>query len=113
MLELDDRAKKITGINSMRFKNLFNYGDTIGIIACSDGISYEYNDKLKNIINILSIVGIKVVLSKTLFKKNGPFSGTAIERAVELIRFFKDDTINGIFDISGGESANQILEYID
>lgn len=111
MYKLNEKTKRISAINSMRIKKLFNYGDTIGIISCSDGISC--NDSFNRIIDILEAVGLKIKFSETLFKKNGPFSGTAIERANELSKLYSNESINGIFDISGGESANQILEYID
>jgi muramoyltetrapeptide carboxypeptidase LdcA involved in peptidoglycan recycling len=57
--------------------------------------------------------GLEVEMSNTLFRRNGYFSGSPKERAVELNRLYNDEEISAIFDISGGDSANQILEYID
>ena len=38
---------------------------------------------------------------------------TARERAGELMKFYQDDSIREIFDISGGDIANEILPYLD
>lgn len=53
------------------------------------------------------------MVANTLFRKEGYFSGNPQERAAELNQLFKNTEISAIFDISGGDSANQILEYID
>ena len=41
------------------------------------------------------------------------FSGTDEERAADLMRFYKDDSIDAIYDISGGDLANGVLRYLD
>ena len=40
-------------------------------------------------------------------------SGTAKERADALMKFYQDNEIKGIFDISGGDVANGILPYLN
>lgn len=69
--------------------------------------------KVEELIRILNSVGLEVVMSNTLFRRDGYFSGNPKERATELNRLFNNDEILAIFDISGGDSANQILEYLD
>ena len=46
-------------------------------------------------------------------RKNSVFSGTAKERAQALMEFYIDSEIKMIFDISGGDIANQIIPYLD
>ena len=53
------------------------------------------------------------MFSDYIYEKNGPFSGTAKERAEALMDFYRDDEIKGIFDISGGDLANGVLPYLD
>lgn len=88
-------------------------GDCVGIIACSDGLSKEYEDKLNQLINILSEFGLQIRLAKTLYKADGPFSGTPEDRANELMDFYTDKSVKAIFDVSGGDSANELLDYLD
>lgn len=85
----------------------------VGLIACSDGVRVENLLKVEELIRILNSFGLEVVKSNTLFRRDGYFSGNPKERATELNRLYKNDEIRAIFDISGGDSANQILEYID
>jgi len=35
------------------------------------------------------------------------------ERDVELMKLYEDDNIGDIYDISGGDLANVVLEYLD
>lgn len=53
------------------------------------------------------------VYSKCIYEREAVFSGSAEERAQELNNFYKNDSIKGIFDISGGDVANEVLPYID
>jgi len=93
---------------------LLKKGDYVGLISCSDGMSKtNSNGLLEAIIEKLGTFGIKVKCAETIFRVNGPFSGTPQERASELNRLFSDGEIKAIFDVSGGDSANQVLDYLD
>ena len=92
---------------------MFNYGDKVGIVCCSNGQKQIYKDKIEYLENTLIEIGLKPVFSDYIFEKNNVFSGTAKERADALMTFYKDDEIKGIFDISGGDVANGILPYLD
>ncbi|WP_425447017.1 S66 family peptidase [Dethiothermospora halolimnae] len=94
-------------------KPILDYGDKVYIIACSDGLRDNYSENLDSIIDNLKKIGLETVQAKTLFRKIGPFSGTPKERAKELMKGFTDDSIKAIFDISGGDSANEILDFLD
>lgn len=88
-------------------------GNKVGLIACSDGVRVENQPKVEELIRILNAFGLEVEMATTLFRKNSYFSGSPRERALELNRLYANDEIQAIFDISGGDSANQILEYIN
>lgn len=52
--------------------------------------------------------------SNCLYSQNGSvFSGTPIERAGELMRFYRTPDIGMIFDVSGGDLANGVLPFLD
>lgn len=88
-------------------------GDKIALVCCSNGLSVEYADNLKKLITILEAMGLNVIKSKYIFAKNSVFSGNEKERADVLMDFYKDNSIKAIFDISGGDAANGILDFLD
>lgn len=92
---------------------MLKYGDKIGIVCCSNGQKGTYTEKIKYLENTLIAIGLHPVFSDHIYEKESIFSGTAQERANELMRFYNDDEIKGIFDISGGDVANGILPYLD
>lgn len=92
---------------------MFKYGDKIGIVCCSNGQKKTYMGKIKCLENTLIDIGLKPVFSDYIYEAESVFSGTAKERASALMKFYRDDEIKGIFDISGGDVANGILPYLD
>ncbi|EOU1741712.1 LD-carboxypeptidase [Clostridium perfringens] len=96
---------------SMSFLNKRN---KIGIISCSNGLSI----KNKNIIDELKLnlksLDIEMVEGDTLYAKEyNLFSGTGEEKARALEKLFLDKDIKMIFDISGGDLANEVLDFLD
>ncbi|WP_315080904.1 LD-carboxypeptidase [uncultured Clostridium sp.] len=91
---------------------LLNFGDKVGIIACSNGLDKSMELKIDKLEKILMDIGLNVVFSNTIFKKYSVFNGSGKERAIELMKFFEDSSIKAIFDVSGGDLANEILEYL-
>ncbi|HOJ64239.1 MAG TPA: LD-carboxypeptidase [Spirochaetota bacterium] len=81
----------------------------IGLIGCSSFDVEKNGEDLAKIKNILQYnLNIKVKIADSLFSiRNNK------DKANDLNLFFKDREIDIIFDISGGDAANNILEYID
>ncbi len=86
---------------------------TVGIVACSNGQKAEFINQNEELIKYLQSIGSKVVLSNCIYEKCGVFSGTAKERAYELMKMFNNPDVEEIYDISGGDLANQILDELD
>lgn len=92
--------------------SFLNKGDKIGVISCSNGLS------IKNIIDELKLnlksLDIEMVEGDTLYTKEyNLFSGTGEEKARALEKLFLDKDIKMIFDISGGDLANEVLDFLD
>lgn len=85
----------------------------IGIVCCSNGLKRSYSERVKELEETLASIGLHPVFSEYIYEKNGVSSGTAKERAQALMDFYRDDEIEEIFDISGGDIANGILPYLD
>lgn len=92
---------------------MLHIGDTIGLVACSNGLSISQTDNINNLINTLNNLGLKVKLSPFIFAKNSIFNGSPKEKAEALENMFLDSTVKIIFDISGGDLCNEILEYLN
>ncbi len=86
--------------------------DKIALVACSNQLNISSKDKIKEIIKIFNSFNIEVLVSKNIFKTNIQYSSGEV-RGKELNKFFKDDSIKYIFDISGGDLCNEILPYLD
>lgn len=92
---------------------LLNCGDKVGIVACSNGLDESNRIKMKELETTLNCLGLKTIFSDKIYRKVSVFSGIAEERAEVLMKFFKDSSIKSIFDVSGGDLANGILDYLD
>lgn len=84
-----------------------------GIVCCSNGLSKDKESTLQQLTGVLEQVGVEPVYSKYVFAESGVRSGTAEERAAALMEFYKDSQVDIIFDVSGGDIANEILPYLD
>lgn len=85
----------------------------IAITCCSNGQERATEPVLLELRKILERQKIQVVFTRYLYGKQGVFSGSGREKAEELNDFYRDPEIDGIFDVSGGDLANEVLEYLD
>jgi muramoyltetrapeptide carboxypeptidase LdcA involved in peptidoglycan recycling len=92
---------------------LLNYGDKIGIVACSNGLDVSNIVKITELETALNTIGLKTVYSDKIYKNFSCFNGTGEERALSLMNFFEDSSIKAIFDVSGGDLANGVLDYLN
>lgn len=92
---------------------LLKNGDKIGIAACSNGLKIESKPRIRQLEEKLISLGLEVKFSTNIYRGSSISNGTGKERADALMNFFKDNKIRAIFDISGGDLANETLEYLD
>lgn len=89
-------------------------GDKIGIISCSNGLSIKNKNLIDELKLNLKSLDIEMVEGDTLYAKEyNLFSGTGEEKARALEKLFLDKDIKMIFDISGGDLANEVLDFLD
>ena len=88
-------------------------GSKIGIVCCSNGLRPEQAETIKMLVQILEKSGLEVDLNPYLYGDENGQAGTARERAGALMKFYEDDSVTDIFDVSGGDMANEILSYLD
>ena len=94
--------------------SFLNKGDKIGIISCSNGLSIKNKNIIEELKLNLKSLDIEMVEGDTLYAKEyNLFSGTVEEKSRALEKLFLDKDIKMIFDISGGDLANEVLDFLD
>lgn len=86
--------------------------DRIALTACSNALRTADKPRLGELLQVLRNMGLDPVLSPDLFA-DSPFGAYPQERADTLCRFFADPEIKAIFDLSGGNLANEIIDRLD
>lgn len=84
-----------------------------GLVCCSNGQLEIYKNDIESLDAKLRNIGISPVYSDYIYSKDSVGAGTAKERAAALMDLYNDDSVDAIFDISGGDIANEILPYVD
>ena len=92
---------------------ILNRNDKIALVVCSNGKNIEDEDRLQKLEDILVEMNLVPIFSKYIYKDKFGRGAKAQVRAEELMSFYKNKEIKAIFDISGGDIANEILEYLD
>ena len=88
-------------------------GSRAGIVCCSDGRKAKTKEELDLLIRKLESLGLCPQLSPCIYAGNSASAGSGRERAQALMDFYRDDSIRVIFDISGGNAANEVLPFLD
>ncbi len=92
--------------------SIFKHNDTIGLISCSNGLNEDMQEKIENLVTILNSINLNVIISKSLYRNLDGTTVSAEYRAKELMDFYNNKNIKGIFDLSGGDLCNEILDYL-
>lgn len=92
---------------------MLQHGDKISIIACSNGLLDSQSKQIENLYMILKKAGLIPVLSPYLYRQESVFATDAKNRAKVLMDSYNDNEIKAIFDVSGGNIANEILDLLD
>lgn len=88
-------------------------GRKIGIVACSNALQEAQEEQISKLNQILLHKNITPVFSGCIYAKDSVFSGKAQERAEAVMEFYQREDIEAIFDISGGDLANEVIPYLD
>ena len=92
---------------------MLQQGDKISIIACSNGLLDSQSKQIENLYMILKKAGLILVLSPYVYRQESVFATDAKNRAKVLMDSYNDNEIKAIFDVSGGNIANEILDLLD
>ena len=91
---------------------MLDKGDSVGLVACSDGFPNDNHEVIEEVENSLYDMGYKAVTGNIYCtKENRTLSSK--DRADVFNEMVRNPEIKVVFDISGGDSANEILDYVD
>jgi muramoyltetrapeptide carboxypeptidase len=85
-------------------------GDIVAIISPSFCVDEK---KVEDAVIFLEKWGLKVVVGRNAFKRNGPFAGTDEERLTDLQEMTNSDEIKAIFCARGGYGVSKIINKVD
>lgn len=87
-------------------------GVRAAVVCCSNRRPKSERAKIQRLEQVLRGMGVIPVFGTQIFADEEA-RPTGRERAEQLMRFYRDDEVREIFDISGGDIANEILPYLD
>ena len=92
---------------------MLKVNDKIALVVCSNGKNIEDKARLKNLEDILVEIGLVPIFTKYIYKDKFGRGAKSQVRAEELMSFYKNKEIKAIFDISGGDISNEVLDHLD
>lgn len=90
-----------------------NKGDKVGIVACSNPLEEESREEIRELILILKEWELEVIVSPYIYGIDIPILARGKLCGETLMNFYQNTDIKAIFDISGGNIANDVLEHLD
>ena len=92
---------------------MLHAGDTVALVCCSNGQREEFREQNRQLTKVLQSFGLLVWESPYLYAEKTVFPADAKTRAEILMDCYRNPSIRAIFDISGGDIANEILDFLD
>lgn len=93
--------------------NLLSKNDSIALVSNSNGLDISMIDKINELEYILKQLNLQPIASNSLFKDDNNKTFSAEIRAKDLMKFYNDNNIKAVFDLSGGDLCNEVLRYLD
>ena len=84
-----------------------------GISNCSNGRNINNRSEIDSLKKVLNENGIENIFAKNIYLSDDFSFVSGKERGKDLMELYKNPDIEGIFDISGGDIANEVLDYLD
>lgn len=85
----------------------------IGIAVCSNSLSASSSEYVEKLETILREAGLQPVFSPYIYNDEYKPRINGFQRAEALMELFSNSEISCIFDISGGDIANEVIPYLD
>ena len=86
---------------------------TVGIVACSNPQPEASRVQNEALAAFFENTGSRVLVSPWIYEGTGNLLCSGKQRADALMQLFQNPEVTDIFDISGGDLANEVLDYLD
>ena len=83
-----------------------------GIVRCSNPQQPQVRDEIKQVCAVLSAHGAEAVMGKYFYTDEDDYTPGWV-RGAELMKLYETEGITDIFDISGGDMGNDVLDFLD
>lgn len=83
-----------------------------GIVRCSNPQQPQVRDEIERICAVLSAGGAEAVMGKYFYTDEDDYTPGWV-RGAELMKLYETEGITDIFDISGGDMGNDVLDFLD
>ena len=93
--------------------SILNINDKIAIVACSNGQPSVNKPQIELLLQTIKEIGLIPICSEYIYAVNPPFNGSAENKGKAFMDLYKNNEVKAIFDISGGDLANEVLDYLD
>jgi len=97
----------------IRFPKPLRGGDLVAVVAPSSGVGPAMHERLDGALATLRRQGLAVREGRTLRRQVQGASGTAVERAEELMAALLDPAVAAVIPPWGGELAIELLPHLD
>ena len=87
-------------------------GEMVALTACSDLLPRTAEAQIQELCGCLEALGLIPAAGPHLFGEK-PLEKSGREKAEILNRCYRDERIRALFDVSGGNGANEILPWLD
>ena len=87
-------------------------GDQVALTACSDLLPRTAEPRIRELCGCLEELGLEPAAGGYLFGKE-PLERSGREKAETLNGYYRDRKIRAVFDVSGGNAANEVLPWLD
>lgn len=93
--------------------SLLQENDRIALVALSNALDTRMESKIEALCGQLREMGLHPMISSYLYQQGSVRGASAKEKALELEGYYQDQKIKAIFDVSGGDIANEVLCEVD
>ncbi|MGX8680992.1 MAG: LD-carboxypeptidase [bacterium] len=84
----------------------------VGFVCLSNGLDKSARIRVKELTHVLEELGLSVKLGECLYQSLS-LSESRKQKADDLMRMYDDRQIEAVFDLSGGDLANDVLDLLD
>ena len=86
---------------------------SIAFVSCSNGLSKSIAPQIQALTIFCERQGFHVLQSPYLYAPDNLPAFSAQQRASTLMSFFNNPSVKYIFDLSGGDMANEVIPFLD